>query len=55
MLVFLVRVWALDVWGELVPLKIFTPPFPVSRLGIRSPNLIYVMLVWIGLIGWVSF
>ena len=27
----LVRVWALDVWGELVPSKIFNPPFPVLK------------------------
>ena len=30
---FLVRVWALDVWGELVPSKIFNPPFPVLKAG----------------------
>ena len=29
----LVRVWALDVWGELVPSKIFNPPFPVLKAG----------------------
>ena len=29
----LVRVWALDVWGELVPSKIFNPPFPVLTAG----------------------
>ena len=33
MLVLLVRVWALDVWGELVPSKIFNPPFPVLKAG----------------------
>ena len=27
------RVWALDVWGELVPSKIFNPPFPVLKAG----------------------
>ena len=31
--VLLVRVWALDVWGELVPSKIFNPPFPVLKAG----------------------
>ena len=29
----LVRVWALDVWGELVPSKICNPPFPVLEAG----------------------
>ena len=29
----LVRVWALDVWGELVPSKILNPPFPVLKAG----------------------
>ena len=29
----LVRVRALDVWGELVPSKIFNPPFPVLKGG----------------------
>ena len=29
----LVRVWALDVWGELVPSKIFNPPFPILKDG----------------------
>ena len=29
----LVRVWALDVWGQLVPSKIFNPPFPVLKAG----------------------
>ena len=29
----LVRVWALDVWRELVPSKIFNPPFPVLKTG----------------------
>ena len=29
----LVRGWALDVWGELVPSKIFNPPFPVLKAG----------------------
>ena len=29
----LVRVWALDVWGELAPSKIFNPPFPVLKAG----------------------
>ena len=28
-----VHVWALDVWGELVPSKIFNPPFPVLKAG----------------------
>ena len=27
------RLWALDVWGELVPSKIFNPPFPVLKAG----------------------
>ena len=27
------RVWALDVWGELVPSKIFNPLFPVLKAG----------------------
>ena len=26
-------VWALDVWGLLVPSKIFNPPFPVLKAG----------------------
>ena len=51
----LVGVWALGVWGELVPSKIFNPPFPVLRLGIQCPTLIYVMFVWSGVMGWVSF
>ena len=29
----LVRVWALDVWGELVPSTIFNPPIPVLKAG----------------------
>ena len=29
----LVRVWALDVWGQLVPSKIFNPQFPVLKAG----------------------
>ena len=29
----LVRVRALDAWGELVPSKIFNPPFPVLKAG----------------------
>ena len=29
----LVRIWALDVWGELVPLKIFNQSFPVLKAG----------------------
>ena len=33
MLVVLVRVRALDVWRELVPSKIFNPPFPVLKAG----------------------
>ena len=32
-LVLLVRVCALDVWRELVPSKIFNPPFPVLKSG----------------------
>ena len=44
-----VRVWALDVWGELVPSKIHHSQF--SRLGIQCPALIYVMFVWSGLVG----
>ena len=29
----LVRVWVLGVWGELVPSKIFNPPFLVLKAG----------------------
>ena len=29
----LVRVWALDVWGELVSSKIFNPPSPILKAG----------------------
>ena len=48
----LVRVWALDVWGELVPLKIFNPLFPVLKAG---HSVLSVMFVWSKLMGWVSF
>ena len=41
----LVRVWALDVWGELVPSKIFNPPFPVLKAGHLVSTLVYVMFV----------
>ena len=50
----LVRVWALDVWGELVPSKIFNPPFPVLKAG-HSVSYSYICDVWSGLMGWVSF
>ena len=49
----LVRVWALDVWGELVPSKIFNPPFQSSKL--RGHSLVYVMFVGSGLMRWGSF
>ena len=45
----LVRVWALDVWGEFVPLKIFNPLLPVLNAGHS------VLSVWSELMGWVSF
>ena len=51
----LVRVWALDVWGELVPSKIFNPPFPVLKAG-HSVSYSYicdVCMKWVN--GWVSF
>ena len=51
----LVRVWALDVWGELVPSKIFNPPFPVLQAG-HSVSYSYicdVCMKWVS--GWVSF
>ena len=52
----LVRVWALDVWGELVsPSKIFNLPFPVLKAG-HSVSYSYicdVCMKWVN--GWVSF
>ena len=51
----LVRVWPLDVWGELVPSKIFNPPFPVLKAG-HSVSYSYicdVCMKWVG--GWISF
>ena len=51
----LVRVWALDVWGEFVPSKIFNPPFPVLKAG-HSVSYSYicdVCMEWVN--GWVSF
>ena len=49
----LIRVWPLDVWGELVPSKIFNPPFPVLKAG-HSVSYSYicdVCLEWVN--GWV--
>ena len=49
------RVWPLDVWGELVPSKIFNPPFPVLKAG-HSVSYSYicdVCMKWVN--GWVSF
>ena len=51
----LVRVLALNVWGELVPSKIFNSPFPVLRAG-HSVSYSYicdVCMEWVN--GWVSF
>ena len=55
MLVLLVRVWALDVWGELVPSKIFNPPFPVLKAGhsVSYSCVCDVDREWVN--GWVSF
>ena len=48
----LVRVWALDVWGELVPSKTFNPTIPSSQGWASS---VYVMFVGSGLMRWASF
>ena len=53
----LVRVWALDVWGELVPSKIFNPPFPVLKAG-HSVSYSYicdVCLEWVNGVGFFLF
>ena len=50
---YVVRVWALDVWGELVPSKIFNPPFPVLKAG-HSVSYSYicdVCLEWVNGVG----
>ena len=39
----LVRVWALDVWGELDHQRSLTHHSQFSRLGIQCPTFIYVM------------
>ena len=49
----LVRVLALDVWGELVPSKIFNSPFPVLKAG-HSVSYLYicdVCLEWVNGVG----
>ena len=49
----LVRVWALDVWGKLVPSKIFNLPFPVLKAG-HSVSYSYicdVCLEWVNGVG----
>ena len=38
----LVRVWALDVWEELVPSKVFNPPFPVLKAYSVSYSYMYI-------------
>ena len=53
----LVRVWALDVWGELVPSKIFNPLFPVLKAG-HSVSYSYicdVCLEWVNEVGFFLF
>ena len=51
----LVRVWALDVWGELVPSKIFNPPVPILKAG-HSVSYSYTCDVCMKCVnGWVSF
>ena len=48
-----VRVWALDVQGELVPSKIFNPPFPVLKAG-HSVSYYYICDVcreWVNEVG----
>ena len=52
---FLVRVWPLDVWGELVPSKIFNPPFPALKAGhlVSYSYICDVCMKWVS--GWVSF
>ena len=43
-------VGALDVWGELVPSKIFNPPFPVLKTGhsVAYSYICDVCLEWVG-------
>ena len=48
----LARVWPLDVWGELVPSKIFNPPFPVLKARYLVSDS-YIGDIWVS--GWVSF
>ena len=51
------RVRALDVWGELVPSKIFNPPFPVLEAG-HSVSYSYicdVFLEWVNEVGFFLF
>ena len=42
-------VWALDMWGELVPSKIFNPPFPVLKAGhsVSYSYICHVCLEWV--------
>ena len=50
----LVKIWALDVWGELVSSKIFNPPFPVLKAGHSvsySYNIYDVCLEWVNGVG----
>ena len=50
------RVWALDVWGELVPSKIFNPPFPVLKAGYVSYSCVCdVDREWVNGVGFFLF
>ena len=38
----------MDVLGRVGTIKIFNPPFPVSRLGIQCPTLIHIYVMFVG-------